>query len=152
MFSYLLFDVIMTQHFSSSRRTRQISRFSRPCYWVMFHCICYSMVDFYCPSRYLHVGANFISKFEVEDLLWDFEMTYIGLKIQQLLRQLHYRGSCKISLNISVFFKFFVLRRLVSQLWFWTTLRTLLCASFNSTKEKFYHLWCEHDFYEKFKI
>ena len=71
--SNIWYGVIMTQHFSSHRGTREISRFSRIYNSVMFHNLRYFLARFYRPSRYLDVETNSVSYFWVQHFLWVFE-------------------------------------------------------------------------------
>ena len=50
------------------------------------------------------------------------------------------------------FFPFFLLQRLVLQMWFLTTYRNLICTYYGSNQKKIYLLWRRHAFFEKKNI
>ena len=77
--------------FFQSPRHERVCCFSQPCYSVISYETCYLMDCFYCPGIYLHVGKKH----------------YLRNRSRAF-----FFASCKISLNISVFFIFFFFRDL----------------------------------------
>ena len=98
----------MTQHVPSRLGTRQMCRFSRPCYSVLFYDISYFIACFYFPFEHVDIEEN-TSQNSNKNIFLEFENGLNRLKTQQLLWQPSYRRNCKISRNITVFFSVFIL-------------------------------------------
>ena len=59
--------------------TRQILRFSRPCFLVIIHEIRYFRDCMYCSRKYLRVEKNFISEFKIEHFITLWKTPKLGL-------------------------------------------------------------------------
>ena len=53
--------------------TAQNGSFSQPCHSVALNVFDIFIARFYCPNGDLHLEENRIPKFELEQILWDFE-------------------------------------------------------------------------------